>query len=236
MKLREVALYLGICNTARYLSLPHCRCQYWTEDTPGENQPAFCTAYYLGGTTGVHHYACCNNCRDPTPNSCDNHTYEGGSSGKYCDSCGKPTGGGQVKYLFNCESCDVQGACSHHCNSFLGDLPGLCWRWIDCFRGCCSEASRRLSLLDKDTKPRGFTDNLFLVRSVDFCGDGLCTGLETPSTCPTDCCYKLNSTCTVAPGHCVPACCQMDSCCTKSNSTITPTTKRMNARKAVHNS
>lgn len=128
-----------------------------------------------------------------------------------------------MKYFFNCEGCDVQEACSHHCSSSLGDLPGLCWRWVDCFRGCCSEASKRLNSPENAAKPKGLSQRSVLIKTMDFCGDGECTGLETPATCPVDCCFKVNSTCTVAPGHCVPVCCQFDSCCNSWNSSTTAT-------------
>ena len=193
-----------VCSDYK-IEFNQCRCQYWTAATPGENKPAFCTAYYLGGTSGVHQYACCNNCNDSNPNTCDGHTYEGGSSGDYCDPCGVPVGGGLQKYLFNCDNCESQAACSKKCSSSLGTLPGLCWRWIDCFKGCCVTAS---SLRQSVTKSRTID-----MSQVEFCGDGVCSFPETPSTCPGDCCYQLNSTCTTAPGKCVPACCQMESCC-----------------------
>lgn len=117
-----------------------CRCQYWTDETPGQHQPAFCTAYYHGGTSDVHQYVCCNNCNDTTPNTCDGHTYQGGSTNKYCEPCGKATGGGLQKYLFNCGSCDNQAHCEHVCNKRVSTLPGLCWKWADCFKDCCMGA------------------------------------------------------------------------------------------------
>ena len=123
-----------------------CRCQYWTEETPGENDPGFCTAYYLAGSSGVHHYACCNNCigKDATKTSkltCDGVTYQGGSTGSYCGHCGKNLGGGNLKWYFNCHNCTVQSNCEALCNKKVSTLPGFCWKWVDCFKDCCSNIS-----------------------------------------------------------------------------------------------
>ena len=126
-----------------------CRCQYWTDATPGEEAPAFCTAYYLGGSYGVHHYACCNNCNDSFSQNppCDKTTYEGGSTSDYCGHCGKLTGGGnpKKKWYFNCVNCSVQEYCQTRCNELVSTIAGLCWKWVNCFKGCCTKASRRLS-------------------------------------------------------------------------------------------
>ena len=200
-----------------------CRCQYWTAATPGENKPAFCTAYYLGGTSGVHHYACCNNCNDPTPNTCDSLTYQGGSTIDYCDPCGKrnAVGGGLEKYFFNCDCCKTQTACSLKCDTTFRDLPGFCWRWIDCFKGCCLDAVAKglsVNVIESDT------NQTIDLGEVEFCGDGVCSFPESPSTCPADCCYQVNSTCTAVPDQCTPACCQMDSCCVAPPNDIVSTT------------
>ena len=65
-----------------------CKCQYWPPEDPGVNTPAFCTGYYTGGTSGFHHWACCNNCNDST-NTCDGDEWQGGSTKNYCGECGQ---------------------------------------------------------------------------------------------------------------------------------------------------
>lgn len=183
-----------------------CRCQYWTESTPGEHKPAFCTAHYLGGDSGVHHYSCCNNCNDSNSTklpSCDGQTYEGGSTGSYCGSCGKPTGGGVLKWYFNCMNCSVQSQCQAICNKKVSTKAGFCWKWIDCFKGCCSEASKSLY------------DPLWMISDTDsfgFCGDAICQSSENHFSCPTDCCYQINSTC-LTGATCSPSCCEEITCC-----------------------
>ena len=123
-----------------------CKCQYWPPEDIGAHAPAFCTAYYSGGLTGLHQWACCNNCNDSTPNTCDAETWQGGGSFiSYCNSCGQNTGGGQVKYYFNCGGCESQQYCSKHCSKGFKIIdkivPGLCWKWLECFKGCCLKSS-----------------------------------------------------------------------------------------------
>ena len=186
-----------------------CRCQYWPPEDIGAHSPAFCTGYYTGGVSRVHHWACCNNCNDSTSQSCDGTTWQGGSSISYCGQCGQNTGGGREKYYFNCGSCDDQNSCSNFCNSkLLGIItnPGFCWMWLDCFKGCCLRTA---------TQPRNKRD----ISQLSFCGDTICSENETPSSCPMDCCYQVNSNnCTItSEGSCIPQCCQLSTCC-KGNS------------------
>ena len=189
-----------VCNSP-ILGRNTCRCQYWTQETPGASQNAFCTAYYIdAGTSGLHHYTCCNNCNDPST-SCDGRTYHGGSSMSYCGTCGKPTGGGRVEYYFNCKDCQTQSKCADMCdNNFPGaTLPGLCWKWVDCFAGCCREMATQFSRRRQADTP------------IEFCGDGTCQqSSEDPDTCPSDCCYLRNSTCT---SGCSLECCRTATCC-----------------------
>lgn len=115
-----------------------CKCQYWPEEDIGSKFPAFCTGYYIGGKTGLHHWICCDNCHDQEVNTCDGITWQGGSDLDYCDACGKNTGNGRVKYYFNCGSCTEQQRCRKECSSPIWlTRPGLCWKWADCFRDCC---------------------------------------------------------------------------------------------------
>ena len=93
-----------------------CQCQYWPLEDVGAHSPAFCTAYYMGGTFRLHHWACCNNCNDSDPGSCNvAKTWQGGSRISYCGSCGTNTGSGRVEYYFNCGSCSTQKDCSDYC-------------------------------------------------------------------------------------------------------------------------
>lgn len=177
-----------------------CRCQYWPPEDIGAHSPAFCTGYYTGGTSGVHHWACCNNCNDPTSQSCDGKTWQGGSSGRYCGQCGQNNGGGRVEYYFNCGNCDDQNSCSDFCDSKGLDLAGLCWKWLECFKSCCFYTA---------TQPRSKRS----ISERSFCGDTVCSGSETPSSCPADCCYQVNSKNCTSGSACSPECCQSPTCC-----------------------
>jgi len=184
-----------------------CKCQYWLDENPGMLAPGFCTGYYVAGTSTVHHYACCNNCNDAS-NTCDGVTWQGGSSIDYCLSCGtRSTSTGREKYFFNCGGCDQQRNCESLCNNkFLGfgALPGLCWKWLDCFRGCCL-ASAQQPIHKRQTA------------DLAFCGDTVCSGAETPSNCPTDCCYKVNPACSKENHVCHQTCCGDATCCIDQN-------------------
>lgn len=190
-------------NLAYNPGINECRCQYWPPQDVGENSPSFCTGYYAGGISKVHHWACCNNCNDPTDRTCDGNTWQGGSSIRYCDSCGRNTGGGRLKYYFNCGSCDNQQACADKCDSY--DIPAFCWKWLDCFKGCCLESA---------TQPRSKRD----ISDITFCGDGICSETESVATCAVDCCYQMNSmNCSQGINNCSPECCHAPNCCLESN-------------------
>lgn len=190
-----------------------CRCQYWTRETPGESEPGFCTAHYLGGETGIHHYSCCNNCRDGgSPPTCDGITYEGGSTSSYCGECGKPTGGGLLKWYFNCVNCTIQSQCQSYCNKRVSTAPGFCWKWVNCFKGCCSSHSSSSSSSSSRLIPSSLV--MAFKEEVGFCGDTVCQSYESPSTCPSDCCYKVNNgTCPAGGVICSPYCCEQENCC-----------------------
>ena len=201
-----------VCSDTNWFYNPgfnECRCQYWPPQDVGSNSPAFCTGYYTGGTSrssgisgdGVHHWACCNNCNDPTPNTCDAHTWQGGSTISYCGSCGQNTGGGREKYFFNCGNCNNQQTCAEKCRSH--DSAGSCWKWLDCFQGCC---------LKSTTQPQANIKRD--IAELSFCGDSICSENESPTSCPSDCCYQMNSmNCTRNPNECSPQCCQTSNCC-----------------------
>ena len=179
--------------------LNKCKCQYWPDEDPGVTLQAPCTGHYAGGNSTVHHWACCNNCND-TNTSCDGVTWQGGTSTSYCDPCGESTGGGTVKYYFNCGSCSQQEECRKHCDGPIQSRSGLCWKWLDCFKGCCLAHAQQPSRRKRDI--------------VAFCGDGVCNIGESPTTCPVDCCYQANSECaTDSSGGCVLPCCGDPSCC-----------------------
>ena len=195
-----------VCSDYK-VNLNECKCQYWPSEDPGVNNPAFCTGYYTGGISGVHHWACCNNCNDPTPNTCDGDEWQGGSSENYCGECGQNLGGGRDKYYFNCGSCDEQRECKEYCSGPIRNLPGLCWRWLDCFKSCCLA---RTSTRSK----RAITDML-------FCGDGTCSEGESPDTCPSDCCYQVNEICSKNNTNiCDFECCESPTCCLEESTTF----------------
>ena len=177
-----------------------CRCQYWPPEDVGAHSPAFCIGYYAGGTSTVHHWACCNNCNDSTSQSCDATTWQGGSSNSYCGKCGQNTGRGRVKYYFNCGSCDNQNSCSDFCHAKGLNHAGLCWKWLDCFKGCCFKTA---------TQPQNKRDT----SELSFCGDSVCSESETPSSCPADCCYQKNSNNCTSGSACSPECCHSPTCC-----------------------
>lgn len=187
-----------VCSDYK-IQFNECRCQYWPPEDPGTNDPAFCTGYYNGGVSGVHHWACCNNC-DDNDRKCIGRTWQGGSREDYCTQCGKHNndGGGIDKYFFNCGSCSLQEKCENHCSGPLRNLPGLCWQWLDCFKGCC------LALAEQ---PEG--------QLIEFCGDNICSSEETRYSCPTDCCRKVNKMCDRATNAdvCQLNCCGSPSCC-----------------------
>ena len=145
-----------------------CRCQYWPDTDIRESQPALCRQYDHGGVSGVHFYACCNNCNDDDM-SCDGDTYQGGgTTDALCGTCGTRIASEQnsrLTYTFNCDSCTKQQHCREFCNTkhpIARVLPGLCPKWIGCFRGCC------------------------LSNKESFCGDNICCDGETTDNCPSD--------------------------------------------------
>lgn len=197
----------------------NCRCQYWTEVTPGENQPSFCTTHYLGGSSKVHQYSCCNNCHKETtyPLSsnkvCEGVTYQGGSSGSYCGQCGQALGGGRLKWFFNCVNCSIQNQCEALCNKKVPTMAGFCWKWASCFKGCCTNQmvshhhGEHEQLLIKEL-------NLVLQSGEErFCGDTICQAQESHINCPGDCCYKVNNATCPSTAKCLPSCCEQTNCC-----------------------
>lgn len=193
-----------VCSSPK-LPFNHCRCQYWTEVAAGESENAFCTAYYIdAGSTSLHHYACCDNCDDPN-SSCDGQTWHGGSTESYCGTCGTPSGGGVPKYYFNCDDCQTQLTCKNTCNlrSLIATWPGNCWKWVDCFAGCCRDMGNQFHQRRQ-------------LDTIEFCGDGICQqSSENPDVCPSDCCYLKNSTC--GTNGCTPECCQTATCCSSAS-------------------
>ena len=196
---RCVCSDVGINSSSKGEVFNDCKCQYWPSKDVRTNYPAFCTGYYHGGKTTVHHWACCNNCNDNDPNPCNGKTWQGGSSEIYCDKCGQNTGGGTEKYFFNCKNCDSQETCASYCTQKGFALAGLCWKWLDCFKGCCLEMTTQRNRSSKV--------------SFEFCGDGNCSETETPRNCPIDCCYKVNEECSATPNRCTPDCCEAPTCC-----------------------
>ena len=74
-------------------------------------QASTCREYY-GGKKGIHWYNCCDNCGESNP-CCDGRTWQGGSSGAYCGTCGKNSFGGKPwSTFYNCVNCDSQEKCA----------------------------------------------------------------------------------------------------------------------------
>ena len=167
------------CVCDNYLT-NQCRCQYWPLLDSRADKPSFCTQYDHGGTTGIHWYACCNNCNDPGDKRCDKFTYQGGGSrGDYCSNCGQNSeaGGGRPTYNFNCVSCAQQAFCKSKCDSGAGfltkNIPGLCPAWAKCFKNCCVKATMMGN--KRNTKD--------VVDVGNFCGDLICQEGEDTSNC-----------------------------------------------------
>lgn len=184
-----------------------CRCQYWPNTDIRTTLPAVCRQYDHGGVSGVHFYACCNNCNDHDA-SCDGDTYQGGgTTDKLCGSCGNRIPSQQSSrhtYTFNCGSCSEQRQCRDYCNvrhPLAAITPGLCPKWIGCFRGCC------LNINPSFRGKRSATVNQTL-----FCGDNICSDEETVDTCPSDCCPTVNPI-NCPSNECTPNCCMGPSCC-----------------------
>lgn len=162
-----------------------------------------CQGYWLGGNSGVHWYACCDN-SDENPNNCDSETWDGGSNQDYCGPSGQNNGGGVSWFgQFDCKDCDLQEKCADKCDKL--NRPFLCWAWLICFTGCCK-------------KNANMQNNGTLNDS--FCGDGTCDDDETDSSCPTDCCGQVNEMC--AGTSCIPDCCYESTCCSNTTTTEEP--------------
>lgn len=171
-------------------------------------QASTCREYY-GGRKVVHWYNCCDNCGESNP-YCDGRTWQGGSSVEYCGSCGRNSFGGEPSStIYDCVNCDTQEKCAKKVS--LNNVPGLCWRWSNGFMECCKKAARYSNKKQVlvDISSNNFT----------FCGDGICQNDETPASCPSDCCYQVNSNCTNS--GCTPTCCGESSCCLNENTSGT---------------
>ena len=187
-----------------------CRCQYWPNTDIRGSQPAVCRQYDHGGTSGVHFYVCCNNCND-VDTSCDGDTYQGGgTTDNLCGRCGERIPSEQRSrhtYTFNCGSCPLQRQCRDYCNKkhpLAKVTPGLCPKWLGCFRGCC------LSINPSFRGKRSVTVNQTL-----FCGDNICSDGETRNNCPLDCCPSVNPT-KCPSDKCTAGCCMQTDCCNAS--------------------
>ena len=185
----------------------HCRCQYWPNTDIRVMRPAVCRQYDHGGVSGVHFYACCNNCNDDDT-SCDGDTYQGGgTTDNLCSTCGDripSQGTSRHTYTFNCGSCSQQRQCRDYCNDqhpYAKSVPGLCPKWIGCFRGCCLSVNP--SFRGKRSTP---------VNQTFFCGDNICSDGETTDSCPSDCCPTINPE-DCPSDECTRDCCMSASCC-----------------------
>ena len=163
-----------------------------------------CRNFYWGGTSNLHYYACCNNCNEPNPPSCDGVTYQAASNTSYCGPCGQPTStstitnGGFRGPVYSCGGCAGQTAIAEECRAaHPWIIPGGCW----IFTGCMKARCRR--------------DFLGLSGNASFCGDGSCNANETVADCPYDCCPEYDAACNVsfaANGTCTPPYCGEPNC------------------------
>ncbi len=165
-----------------------------------ECQGSTCKAY-MGGKSAilgweVHRYACCNNCNETDP-YCDGTTWQGGSTEPYCGNCGRDALGGKLLSCFQCCDCDTQTKCAGRANGWNFRIG--CWKWLSCFKSCCKKMAKKCGR------------NCHM--DTTYCGDGVCQSNETPTNCPLDCCYQVNSTCVTDPTMCTPECCGEPSCC-----------------------
>ncbi|OQV21953.1 hypothetical protein BV898_04164 [Hypsibius exemplaris] len=92
-----------------------------------------------GGNTELHHYVCCNNCRDGgfIDTNCDQVTYQSASGGNYCGSCGRDRGAANCGESFHCGGCEGQAKASAACRGRWWNLhfvPGFCWTKLSLWR------------------------------------------------------------------------------------------------------
>ena len=119
------------------------------------NLPGYCVSFNRGGETGLHWYTCCNNRGDPQASSprCSGFTYQGGMGldsmaasrvSTQCGINGSNAGVGCRRTYgshgvpFSCGGCRGQTLVDAHClRNFLKAVPGLCWRYSNCFESTC---------------------------------------------------------------------------------------------------
>ena len=176
-----------------------CKCQYWPAAEPGPNKP--CIGYYLGEDTGQNEWACC-----AESTCCMSHTWQytttNPSDNRKCDTNGRNTvGSARIKYYFSCgtdldSDCSLKWGCEMKCNKGSSVFTiNKDQTWLNCFKDCCLKNVPRRK------------------REDGTCGDGTCSGNETPTSCPVDCCQQVNSACIRYGNECRPQCCQEAKCC-----------------------
>ncbi|XP_060600533.1 keratin-associated protein 5-8-like [Ruditapes philippinarum] len=169
-----------------------------------QSPPGQCATYKWGGTSGVHWYACCNNC-NRSDTSCDGKTYQSASDTKYCANCGIDTkkGNGKSGATYSCGGCQGQERSRKKCLSnlrMLYKIPGLCWAFAKCFQKKCK------------SQPTESTP------APDMCFNLRCDPGEDVNNCPADCCGNENEKCKWSQSNtCVPKCCSESTCCNDSS-------------------
>ena len=180
-----------------------------------EEHPGYCQVFKLGGKTGFHFYACCNNWNvwdESQPPSCDRMTYHIASKEKYCGSQGANLGGGEWKEnQFLCGGCDGQQNVYEYCLKQVQDIPDNCWKFTNCFISNC----RRMYQLHMAAKETGFSFDEYTQSNYTLsCGDSTCSDEEDIDSCPFDCCQVVNpQVCKAMPDSCTPECCGDSGCC-----------------------
>ena len=117
------------CKIMIFLTLLVCSSSMRVKRRAGDQPPSGqCSTYKWGGTSGLHWYACCNNC-ETIDTSCDGKTYQTASYESYCGTCGIDTTKGNGKYYatYSCGGCQGQDRISTKCQR----VGGLCTKFLD---------------------------------------------------------------------------------------------------------
>lgn len=164
-------------------------------------------------------YVCCNNCAEENEH-CFGKTY--GSTGDYCNSCGrnKLSFARKLSMPFSCGGCNGQTHEANTCKRWYSSLPVGCWLFRGCFETACQNIAGEEGLSNynpflSDGVP-GETPyyDKQVGSKLGSCFNGVCDDGEYIENCPADCCIKRNpQKCTLLQGLCPPECCGEPHCC-----------------------
>jgi hypothetical protein len=194
---------VNLCKITVFLSLFVFSSSIRIKRREGDQAPpGQCATYRWGGISGLHWYACCNNCNQGV-STCDGVTYQSATSTAYCAKCGIDTkkGDGTSHATYPCGGCQGQERTRKKCLSNIRSvfqIPGLCWAFAKCFKSKCES-----------------------VAQPETCFNLVCDAGETVDNCPTDCCGSKNEKCDWSKSTtCVPQCCNEHTCCDTSGSDV----------------